>query len=93
VVVRFEFPFVSRGLFRAMESNCEYAVERRKDAEKAARNAALQAQVLRGVLVARIAAASEASSAAAMATALREDLQARGIDLTRELARHEGSTP
>jgi hypothetical protein len=63
----------------------------------AAVQAALQAEALREVLAMHIVAAehpsSEASSAAAMATALREDLEARGIDISRELARHEGSTP
>jgi hypothetical protein len=65
--------------------------------QQAAVKAARQAEALRELLAVHIVAAehpsSEASSAAAMATALREDLQSRGIDLTRELARHEGSTP
>jgi hypothetical protein len=64
--------------------------------QQAAVKAALQAEALREVLAMHIVAAEHPSASArttAMATALREDLEARGIDLTRELARHEGSTP
>jgi hypothetical protein len=93
--MRFEFPFVSRGLLHATEGDRDYAISRRKEAEQAAINAARQAQALRDLLAEHIVAAehpsSEASSAAAMATALREAIDAHGIDLTRELTQLGGA--